>query len=68
MGVNLELASSRAGEWYVIAEGTYLVGFRGLHARELAVRQQRELTALFNAAAAEVEERNSDEDSTVQDD
>ena len=68
MRVNLELASSRAGEWYVITEGTYLVGFRGLHARELAVRQQRELTALFNAAAAESDDPGGEPNSTVPDD
>lgn len=47
MRVRLELASPRSGEWYVTVDGTYLVGFTGLHARELAVQQQRELTQLL---------------------
>lgn len=68
MAVHLELSSSRAGEWYVIAEGRYLVGFRGLHAREFAIRQQRELTALFNAAADESEGRHRQANRTVADD
>ena len=68
MPVRMELASTRAGEWYVVSEGKYLVGFRGIHARELAVRQQRELTDLFNAAAAESEARADPENTTVPDD
>ena len=52
MRVNIELASPRHGEWYLVSEGTYLVGFSGLHAREMAMKQQRELTQLLNAAAA----------------
>jgi hypothetical protein len=67
MGVHFELTSSRAGEWYVITEGTYLVGFRGLHAREMAVRQQRELTQLFNATATEPLAHPNEPTSTVKD-
>jgi hypothetical protein len=48
MRVRIELASPRIGEWYVISEGTYLVGFSGVHARELALKQQQELTQLLN--------------------
>jgi hypothetical protein len=68
MPVHMELASPRAGEWYVVSEGTYLVGFRGIHARELAVRQQRELTELFNAAAAEAGTALDRTNPTVSDD
>jgi hypothetical protein len=67
MRVHIEVASPRPGDWYVITEGTYLVGFRGLHARELAIRQQLELTALFNAAAEESEDQEDVPNSTVQD-
>jgi hypothetical protein len=59
MPVRMELASRRAGEWYVVSGGTYLVGFWGIHARELAQRQQQELTALFNAADAESDTRST---------
>lgn len=67
MRVLIELASPRPGDWYVVSEGTYLVGFSGLHARELAVKHQQELTQLLNAAALGPESRAEDDRSTVTD-
>jgi hypothetical protein len=47
MPIRLGLSSSKSGEWYITSNGTYLVGFSGPHARELAIKQQRELAALL---------------------
>jgi hypothetical protein len=53
MRVQVQLASPRDGEWYVISEGTYLVGFSGVHAHELALQQLAELSKLLNAVVGE---------------
>lgn len=68
MRVYIELASPRMGEWFVVSGGTYLVGFSGLHAREMALKQQQELTLLLNAAAAALESRVDTPSSTLSDD
>ena len=52
MPVKLTLSSHRPDEWYVTLDGTYIVGFAGPLAHSLAVRQQQELSALLNGAAA----------------
>jgi hypothetical protein len=48
MPIRLALSSARAGEWHITSEGTYLVGFSGPHARELAVQRQQELAQLLD--------------------
>jgi hypothetical protein len=68
MRVHIELASRRIGEWYVVSEGTYLVGFSGLHAREMALKQQQELTQLLNAAAVSADSTGDTPSSTLSDD
>ena len=68
MRVQIELASPRVGEWYLVREGTYLVGFSGVHAHELALKQQRELTQLLNATAPDHDIQAEEMSSTVFDD
>jgi hypothetical protein len=68
MRVHIELASPRHGDWYLVSEGTYLVGFSGLHAHEMAMRQQRELTELLNAAAVSPDSADHSPSSTLSDD
>jgi hypothetical protein len=46
----LTLWSYRSDEWFVTVGDTYLVGFAGPSAREMAVRQHRELSALLDCA------------------
>ena len=48
MPIRLALSSARAGEWHITSEGTYLVGFSGPHAHELAIQRQEELVKLLN--------------------
>ena len=67
MRVHIELASPRHNEWYLVSAGTYLVGFSGLHAHEMAIKQQRELTQLLNAAAAPPDSADYSSSSTVSD-
>ncbi|MQA28371.1 MAG: hypothetical protein GEU82_00830 [Luteitalea sp.] len=68
MRVQIELASPRAGEWYVVSGGTYLVGFSGVHAHELALKQKQELTELLNATPACPAADADDLSSAVKDD
>lgn len=68
MPIRLALSSSREGEWYITAGGTYLVGFSGPQARELALRQQQELAELMNRANSELPARNKPGGVSVGDD
>ena len=68
MPIRLALSSSREGEWYITADGTYLVGFSGPQARELALRQQQELAELMNRASSEKPTRNESTSASVRDD
>jgi len=57
MGIELSLSSDRNDRWYVTINGTYVVGFLGPEAHQLAMRQRQELAELLNPTARADDDR-----------
>ena len=58
MASHITLCCRDDGHWYVTADGTYLVGFSGPRAHEMAARQRKELAELLECDEPESSERD----------